>query len=36
MIGAGGVELSAEDRERRLRDAIMEAGAPVVSESPGD
>ena len=27
--GAGGLEFSAEDREVRLRDAIMDAGAPI-------
>lgn len=35
-IGERGIELSTEDRERRLRDAIMETGAPVVSEIPVD
>lgn len=35
-IGAGGIELSTEDRERRLRDAIMETGALVFSKIPGD
>ena len=33
-IGAGGIEFSTEPRERRLRDAIMAAGAPDVSEIP--
>jgi hypothetical protein len=35
-IGARGIELSTEDGERRLRDAIMETGALVISEIPGD
>jgi hypothetical protein len=30
--GAGGLEFSAEDRELRLRDAIMGAGAPIAGE----
>ena len=34
-IGAGGIELSADNREMRLREAIMEAGAVVISEIPG-
>jgi hypothetical protein len=34
-IGASGIELSTDDRERRLRDAIMETGALVSSEIPG-
>jgi hypothetical protein len=28
-VGASGIEFSAEDREIRLRDAIMNAGAPI-------
>jgi hypothetical protein len=35
-IGASGIELSTDDRERRLRDAIMETGGMVGSEIPGD
>lgn len=31
-MGAGGIELSTRDREIRLRDAIMDAGALIVSE----
>jgi hypothetical protein len=34
-IGARGIELSTEDRERRLRDAIMATGALGISEIPG-
>jgi len=34
-IGARGIELSTEDRERRLRDAIMATGALAISEIPG-
>ena len=34
--GAGGIRLSTEDRERRLRDAIMGTGMRIVSEVPGD
>ena len=34
-VGANGIELSTDDGERRLRDAIMEAGARVGSEIPG-
>ena len=31
-MGTGGIEFSADDKEAKLRDAIMDAGAPVVSE----
>ncbi len=31
-MGADGIEFSTADREIRLRDAIMDAGAPIVSE----
>ena len=34
-IGARGIELSTEDRERRLREAIMQSGALAISEIPG-
>jgi predicted metalloprotease with PDZ domain len=34
-FGPGGLELSADARERRLRDAIMTTGMPVSSEIPG-
>jgi len=30
--GAAGIEFSTDDRERRLRDAIMGAGAPIIRE----
>jgi predicted metalloprotease with PDZ domain len=35
-IGAGGIELSTEARQRRLRDAIMATGALDISEIPAD
>ncbi len=35
-IGAGGIGLSTEDRERRLRESIMETGAHVVSGNTGN
>ena len=35
-IGPGGIELSTEDRQRRLRDAIMQSGALVIGAVPGD
>lgn len=35
-IGAGGIEFSTEDRQRRLRDAIMQSGALGIGAIPGD
>jgi M61 glycyl aminopeptidase len=35
-IGAGGIELSTEPKQRRMRDAIMATGVPDVSEIPAD
>jgi predicted metalloprotease with PDZ domain len=34
--GAGGIALSTDDKEKRLRDAIMATGARAVSEIQGD
>ena len=35
-IGASGIEFSTEDRQRRLRDAIMQSGALGIGAIPGD
>ncbi|MBC8006988.1 MAG: hypothetical protein H7X76_02960, partial [Prolixibacteraceae bacterium] len=35
-IGPGGIELSTEDKERRLRDAIMQSAALNIGAIPGD